>query len=220
MIARKLWIKGSLIALVAIVPAVAENAPAIGNTPGDVERGEELYQLCAQCHGESGLGNLEFEAPAIAGLEEWYVESQLMKFRQGLRGMHAQDLAGLRMRPMAKSLVHEGDVAAVAAFVATLPAIRPAPVNVGGDAEKGKAYYAVCTTCDGPQAAGMRKQQAPSLKNASDWYLLAQLKKFKAGIRGTDPRDTASLLMRPMAMTLLDEQAMRDVIAYIIALPE
>jgi cytochrome c oxidase subunit 2 len=73
MIARELWIKRSLVALIAIAPAAAENAAAIGNAPGDVERGEELYQLCAQCRGESGLGNPEFEAPAIAGLEEWYL---------------------------------------------------------------------------------------------------------------------------------------------------
>ena len=120
---------------------------------------------------------------------------------------------------MAVTLVHEGDVADVAAYVASLTPSRPAPVVTGGDPARGEVYYKVCTTCHGPQAAGDRKQKAPPLTNSSDWYMLTQLKKFKAGIRGTDPRDIPGLLMRPMAMTLVDEQAMKDVIAYITSLP-
>ncbi len=61
----------------------------------------------------------------------------------------------------------------------------------------------------------MRSTNGPSLANRSDWYLLDQLKKFKAGVRGTDPRDPIAIMMRPMAMILADEQAMKDVIAYI-----
>ena len=211
MVSREFVINGAVVLLAALATAVAA---------GDVERGAELYQLCAQCHGEAGQGNQEFEAPAIAGLNQWYIEAQLAKFREGLRGMHPDDLTGLRMRPMAITLVHEGDVADVAAFVASLPAVRPTPVNSGGDATKGEAYYKICVACHGPQAEGDQKQNAPSLNRASDWYLLTQLEKFKVGIRGTDPRDIPSLLMRPMAMTLLDQQAMKDVIAYITTLPK
>ena len=45
--------------------------------------------------------------------------------------------------------------------------------------------------------------------------MLAQLKKFKEGIRGAHPKDITGMQMRPMAMILPDEQAMKDVIAYI-----
>ena len=41
------------------------------------------------------------------------------------------------------------------------------------------------------------------------------LKKFKEGVRGTNPQDIGGMQMRPMSMTLVDEQAMKDVIAYI-----
>jgi hypothetical protein len=48
--------------------------------------------------------------------------------------------------------------------------------------------------------------------------MLTQLSNFKAGIRGAVPEDASGATMRPMAMTLADEQAMKDVIAYILTL--
>jgi hypothetical protein len=44
---------------------------------------------------------------------------------------------------------------------------------------------------------------------------LTQLKNFKSGVRGTNPQDITGAQMRPMSMILADEQAMKDVIAYI-----
>jgi hypothetical protein len=41
---------------------------------------------------------------------------------------------------------------------------------------------------------------------------------FRSGIRGTNAKDTTGALMRPMSMTLADEQAILDVIAYITTL--
>ena len=35
----------------------------------------ELYDGCAQCHGASGEGNSAIGAPAIAGLDRWYVKA-------------------------------------------------------------------------------------------------------------------------------------------------
>ena len=84
------------IALVAIVSgAVCASAQAEDN-----ERGEALFGLCATCHGVDASGNEAFLAPAIAGMSEWYVKSQLDKFRSGQRGLHFDDTGGMRMRPM------------------------------------------------------------------------------------------------------------------------
>jgi hypothetical protein len=44
------------------------------------------------------------------------------------------------------------------------------------------------------------------------------LKKFKAGVRGTNALDTSGALMRPMSQTLVDDQAVKDVVAYIVSL--
>ena len=185
---------------------------------GDLARGEQLYQLCNQCHGERGEGMRLSLAPAIGGLPEWYVLKQLEGFRAGYRGQHFDDISGMRMRPMARTLASEQDVQAVAAYVASLPAARPEPELEGGDAARGAALYAPCTACHGPDGSGNQALGSPPLTLSNDWYQLTQLQHFKAGVRGTKPGDANGALMRPMSMTLADEQAMRDVIAYIVTL--
>jgi len=181
-------------------------------------RGKELFQLCAQCHGADGLGIPETLAPAIAGQRPWYVAAQLEKFRSGIRGTHFDDIGGMRMRPMALTLRTEEDVKLITAYVSGLPPAKPAPTLSGGDPAKGQALFAVCLACHGPNGGGNQQLGSPALNHASDWYLLTQLQNFRAGIRGTNPRDATGAMMRPMALTLLDEQAMRDVIAYVMTL--
>lgn len=180
--------------------------------------GKEIFELCVQCHGANGQGRHEFNAPSIAGLPKWYVEAQLKKFRTGARGTHFNDSTGMQMRPMALSFHTAGDLKAVAEYVAGLPRPRTTPVLEGGEATRGKTYYAPCTACHGPDGAGNEQLKAPPLKLASDWYLLAQLKKFREGVRGGNPLDIEGATMRPMASTLVDEQAMKDVVAHITTL--
>jgi cytochrome c553 len=180
----------------------------------DAERGKAFYQLCASCHGSQGEGRIDREAPAIAGLPEWYVLAQLKKFRDGARGRHPRDIAGMRMRPMARSIPTDEDVKAVAQYVTGLPSQVP-PSTVPGDPANGAAQYVVCMACHGPDGRGNPQIGAPPLVTANDWYLLAQLEKFKRGVRGTNPeQDMTGAMMIPMA-SALDEQAMKDVIAYI-----
>jgi cytochrome c oxidase subunit 2 len=184
-----------------------------------LERGRKLYGLCSQCHGDLGLGNEMYLAPAIAGLDQWYLLRQLEKFRSGVRGTHFDDIGGMRMRPMALTLRSQEDVEAVAAYVASLPPTKPAPTLTGGDPEKGRVFYdQVCKTCHGPDGSGIEAQNGPAINHGSDWYQLAEIRDFRAGVRGTNPKDATGMLMRPMAMTLPDEQAIRDVIAYITTL--
>jgi cytochrome c oxidase subunit 2 len=123
----------------------------------------------------------------------------------------------MQMRPMAMSFHNDQDLQAVAAYVANLP--RPSfPAAGAGDAAKGQTLYTPCTACHGADGAGNVQLKAPPLKGQADWYLLAQLKKFKAGHRGANPADLEGAQMRPMAATLADEQAMQDVVAHIMTL--
>ncbi len=207
-------LKRRLLATAVLIAAACDLSPPMVLAQGN-ERGAALFDLCAQCHGPDAGGNRFFLAPAIAGLSEWYLTAQLNKFRAGLRGTHFDDLSGMRMRPMALTLEKDEDVEIIAKYVAGLPATHPAPEVTGGDPAKGQPLYATCLACHGAKGEGMRSTNGPSLANRSDWYLLDQLKKFKAGVRGTDPRDPIAIMMRPMAMILADEQAMKDVIAYI-----
>jgi len=182
----------------------------------DLERGEALFDLCAQCHGADASGNEMYLAPAIAGFGEWYIAAQLRLFQKGGRGTHFDDIAGMRMRPMALTLFKEEDVDAVAAYVASLPNVK-IESTLDGDATKGKTGYAVCAGCHGMDASGNKAVMAPSL-HTSDWYLFRQLQNFKTGVRGTNPVDTFGMAMRPMAMTLPTDEAVKDVIAYIMSL--
>lgn len=180
----------------------------------------ELYQNCAQCHGERGEGDQSIGAPAIAGLERWYVKRQLRGFQSGYRGWHPEDSAGKRMQPMALALDTDQKVDLVAAYVADLPPTDPAPTLDGGNPQTGKSYFAACVQCHGENARGNIDEFGPPLAGASDWYLLTQLQNFKAGLRGTHEGDVTGAKMRPFSMTLPNEQAMKDVIAYIETLSE
>ncbi len=208
-------------------PSGAQEATAPAGAPPDVARGQELFALCAHCHGDAAAGNHAIGAPAIAGLPAWYVRNQLEKFSNGLRGKHFDDIEGLRMRPMTLWLVGHPDnpelgkanIASVAAYVATLPPTKPAASVADGDVARGEASWPLCGSCHGMQGEGSEPQSAPPLAGQSDWYVLASLQKFKAGTRGYDgANDPFGGTMRGMANVLADEQAMKDVVAYIATL--
>jgi cytochrome c oxidase subunit 2 len=137
-----------------------------------------------------------------------------------VRGAHPDDIAGLRMRPMSRYLRGEAQVKLVAAYVASLPPVKPEPRVAGGDASRGQAAYVLCTSCHGVKGEGMQALNGPPLAHLNDWYLLSQLQKYKSGLRGANTKDAEGILMRPMSMTLADEQAMKDVVAYIQTLAE
>lgn len=204
------------ILLAAAALCVATAVP--GAALADEERGRSLFPLCGQCHGDAGQGDRLALAPAIAGLSPWYVELQLDNFRKGIRGKHPGDVAGLRMYPMSLSIRSDEDVESLAAYVSSLPPADLPQEIEGGDAERGKQLYATCQACHGADGKGMQAVGGSNLVVSSDWYLLEALEKYRAGIRGTNPGDVAGMRMRPMSMILPDEQAMKDVIAYIMTL--
>lgn len=185
--------------------------------PADARKpftGQELYASCTSCHGPDGQGNPSIAAPAIAGMPAWYLEAQFVKFRTGVRGAHPDDIEGLRMRPMTRQMLNDAEIKAVVGYVAQLPA-RVQPKSLEADAAAGAASYATCTACHGADGKGNEALKAPPIAGQYDWYLVSQLKKFRAGIRGTNPNDITGAQMRPMALTLADEQAVKNVVAHV-----
>jgi len=89
-----------------------------------------------------------------------------------------------------------------------------------GDAHSGKALYQVCASCHGLNGEGNAALNAPKLSGQESWYVKRQLAYFKHGVRGTNPEDTYGAQMAPMAATLVDESAMKNVAAYIESLPD
>jgi cytochrome c oxidase subunit 2 len=186
---------------------------------GDATAGKALFAPCAACHGQNAEGNPALKAPVLAGQEDWYLSRQLNYFKTGLRGADERDTFGLQMRPMAMILATDQAVEDVVAYIKTLPPAH-AGSTLDGDPEKGQTLYQLCATCHGQQAEGKLAYQAPRLAHQHDWYLLTQLKHFKAGIRGKAPNDTFGMQMQAVTMTLADEQAMKHVIAYIKTLDQ
>ena len=182
-------------------------------------RGKELFRLCVKCHGSAGEGQQQLSAPAIAGMPEWYLTDQLKKFKSGIRGNHAKDFPGLKMRPIAKMLRYKGDIEAVAKYVSGLKLVKPPQTITDGDAAIGATLYQNCISCHGSKGEGMQPLNSPPLVGQSDWYLMTQLHNFKNGLRGADSeKDPNGSLMVSMANTLADKKAMRDVLAHIYTL--
>jgi cytochrome c oxidase subunit 2 len=156
---------------------------------------------------------VSLNAPKLSGQDPQYLKRQLKKYKLGVRGTHEEDLYGRQMQPMAATLVNDALINNVVAYIGSLPD-TPSPVTVTGDVEHGAELYTVCANCHGVDGRGIA-MNAPRQAGISDWYLLSQLKNFKAGIRGTHPADLHGKQMGFMSKMLLDEQAMRDVVAYI-----
>jgi cytochrome c553 len=210
MMARPRSSKPTAVALAALLAAACDNTPP----PVGMARGAELYETCTPCHGENAAGDPAIEAPAIAGLPQWYIESQLQSFQNGWRGKHAEDLPALRMRPMAVTLNREGDIPSVAEYVAAMPPVYPAS-TLHGNAGAGAAQYeAVCVACHGPDGLGQQALFSPPIVQLPDWYLVQELRNFRSGARGAHPDDIWGGTMRANTVVMTD-QAMEDVIAYV-----
>ena len=206
---------GSVFLVLGLFSFAAEPLP---NPEGNPEAGKASYIVCVACHMDNGGGNKILNSPAIAGQQEWYIARQLQYFKDGLRGTHAEDIYGAQMRPMSLTLTSDQAVADMASYVASM---KPAPIEestVQGDVEKGKKHYTLCATCHGPDGKGIKAMSAPDITLQQDWYVERQLKNFKQRIRGGDPKDIFGQQMTPMVTTLPDDQAIKDVVAYIMTL--
>ncbi len=210
---KTLGLAGLLLATGQIVNALAEAVP------GDAAAGKSMYPLCTSCHGVNGSGNQAMGAPKISGQLEFYTLKQLQHFQNGVRGTVAGDKKGMQMAAMSKGprLKSPEALANLAAYVSSLPD-KTATSTVQGDATKGEAAYSVCAACHGGLGEGVEAMAAPRLTGQSDWYLVAQLKKFKKGQRGYHNADHGGRQMRAMTATLPTDESMNDVVAYINSL--
>lgn len=170
-------------------------------------------RYCLTCHGADGQGNIAIDAPRLAGMERWYLKHQLELFRDGLRGTHPADLPGREMQPMAAILTDES-IEDILDWAEQWE-YQAAEVTLSGDTRRGEELYASCSACHGEEAQGNEALRAPALAGQNDFYLYNQLKNFKAGVRGYDRRDQYGTQMRLMAQKIADEEAMRDIVAYI-----
>jgi cytochrome c oxidase subunit 2 len=94
--------------------------PTTKTVVGDIENGEDIYDTCAVCHGQQGEGFAFMNAPRQAGLDDWYLVTQLKNFRSGARGAHDDDAYGMQMNMMAAILNTDEAINDVVAYINTL----------------------------------------------------------------------------------------------------
>lgn len=148
---------------------------------GDPERGQELSQPCAACHGTDG-NSADPANPRIAGLGERYFIKQIEDYQTGRREdpiMEAQ-VAGLS----------EQDIRDLAAFYQeqtrefgyTDPELAEKGERLfrGGNLDSG---VAACTGCHGPAGEGMESAGFPALAGQHAEYTEEQMRAFRAAGR-------------------------------------
>lgn len=183
---------------------------------GNAERGKELARACIVCHGSDFSGIPAQRTPSLPQFSTWYLQTQLQKYRHNIRGYDVSDADGFLMKTLMSNYSHQ-QIADLAAFIKTFQ-VRPQTITLGGDPEKGKALYANCVTCHKENAQGNRTLQAPRLAGLSDVYIFTQLLKFRNGSRGSAKGDLSGRSMQIAMEPLKDEQAMKDVAAYLTSL--
>lgn len=109
------------IALLASYVGEMPAKPIAATLYGSIEQGKDYHMnLCSACHGTNGLGNEALSAPALAGLNDWYLVAQYEHFRARRRGTHPADIWGAQMHRLAPAVAKDV-VIAIASYHATLP---------------------------------------------------------------------------------------------------
>lgn len=181
--------------------------------PGDPAKGRNSYMACAMCHGAQAEGKRAYYAPRLAGQEPWYIESQLRKFKGGVRGKDPRDIYGMQMAMASKMLYSAEMLDNVVAYIASIDAVQ-AVERGDGDAAAGRRHYAPCASCHGPRAQGNEERGAPMLAKQHAWYLQKQIENFLNGMRETHERAGEAQEMVD-ALRSLQEGDIADLIAYI-----
>jgi ubiquinol-cytochrome c reductase cytochrome c subunit len=162
-------------ALYAVLAPASKVAADTGNSQ-QVAEGQALFRVtCASCHGLNGEGQTTstIQGPPLAGVGAAAVDFQVSTGRMPMARPEAQ-------APAKKNVYTEEEIAALAAYVATLgpgPA-NPTPeeydpVNVSEEdiARGGELFRTNCSACHNFEGAGGALpggKYAPSLKEVSD----------------------------------------------------
>lgn len=105
-------------------------------------------------------------------------------------------------------------------WLSTQPTFLETQQGKAGDPTLGKSLYQGCASCHGQKGEGNIAMNAPKLSGQSDWYLSRQLRYYQQGIRGTHKDDNFGQQMAAMVSMLSDDQAVKDVVAYISSLQD
>ena len=152
-------------------------------------------------------------------MPRWYSLNQIEHIKAGIRGKTNPKLMAMKalITPLDSKKLND-----VAGYVQSLKPSTP-PHTLKGDAVLGKKLFetAGCAACHGGDLKGnpAPEMRAPALNHLPDWYIVEQLKQFKSGARGSDPKDTKGAVMVTLVQEKISsEKDMLDIAEYIKSL--
>lgn len=164
----------------------------------------ERLAACGACHGADGRSTMA-GVPSLAGQPRVFLETRLVMIREGLSEVP-------QMKGMLDGL-SDAELTALATAYANMPPPSPANNRDAAKASRGAAISerALCGSCHLPDQRG--REQIPRLAGQREDYLLATMRRFKAG--DTKGRDTAMT----NALLGLTEADLADLAHYLATLP-
>ncbi len=198
--------KHLLLVAVLILPTLASAEPAsnIVWVPetlnlvknGNLQKGEQLAQACAGCHGEKGISAMGM-FPSLAGQIANYTYKQLRDYADGKRD-----------NPMMNSIAQglsEQDSADLAAWFESLPAAQNKASTQDLDKAdvlvaqgNGKKILPPCFTCHGASGEGKR-MDTPALAGQQAEYTVNTLMEYKKGTRHNDIYSRMRLIAKQLS---------------------
>ena len=141
----------------------------------DIAAGKEKAELCAGCHGDNGISQME-NIPSLAGQPDQFIQWQLVYFRAGARKNE-------QMQPIVEQLNNE-DIRNLGAYYASLEPPKASKPDDDPDLSKKGAQAAVgrrCASCHTDTYAGTKAVARVAGQRAE--YLLKALHDYKSGVR-------------------------------------
>ena len=136
---------------------------------GNLENGEEAYEICSGCHLPSGAGRPDGTFPQLAGQHPVVIIKQIADIRAGRRDNPI-------MYPFAISLIDQQELADVSAYIQTLAIPTDNGRGPGTNLEEGKKLYERdCVKCHGEKGEGDAEKFYPVLAGQHYKYMLRQI---------------------------------------------
>ena len=160
----------------------------------DIAAGKEKAELCAACHGEAGISQIE-NIPSLAGQQDQFIQWQLVFFRSGARKNE-------QMQPIVEQ-IDNNDIRNLGAYFASLTPFKASTPDDNPDLSKKGAQAAVgrrCASCHTDTYAGTKA--VARIAGQREEYLLKALHDYKSGGRSGG----AGAAMSDVAYPLSDEE--------------
>ena len=173
---------------------------------GDAEKGSQLVESCAACHGADG-NSISPDWPKLAGQNQKYIYEQLKYFRDGDR-MNALMMS---VTPYLQTL-EDSDLLDIAAYYSDYAISVGQAKNDEELLELGTQLYRfgnmkkgvpACTSCHAVQGQGNSLAGFPSVAGQQVGYLTSTLKAYRSKERNAGE---SSLMMQSIAQNLSDDE--------------